>query len=136
MVRRVKPERDERGQSVSVLVVLVMAALIMVTGLVVDGGQKAAADSAAEVAAAGAARAAGNALAADRVQGTVTPERALIAARTHLAGHPGVQGSVRLVDGRVRVRTSATRPTLFLNLIGFTVVRGSGSADAEIIGVR
>lgn len=129
-------ERDERGQSVSVLVVLVMAALIMVTGLVVDGGQKVAADSAAEVAAAGAARAAGNALARDRVQGTVNPVRAVDAARTHLAGHLGVRGSVRLVDGRVRVETSATRPTLFLNLIGFTTVRGNGSAEAEVIGVR
>lgn len=127
---------DERGQSLSALVLLVMAALIMVTGLVVDGGQKVAADSAAEVAAAGAARAAGNALAGDQVQGRVRPERAVTAAKVHLAGHSGVHGTVRLVDGRVRVETSTTRPTLFLNLIGVTTVRGQGSAEAEVVGVR
>lgn len=130
------PTRDERGQSVSVLVVLVVAALIMVTGLVIDGGQKTAADSAAEVAAAGAARAAGNALARDRIEGTVRPERAVAAARDHLRGHTGVQGSVRVVGGRVRVRTSTTRPTFFLNLLGVTAVHGSGSAEAEIVAVR
>ena len=53
--------RDERGQSVSVFITVVFAALIMTAGLVIDGGQKIAAASRAETAAAGAARAATNA---------------------------------------------------------------------------
>ena len=52
---------DERGQSVSVFITVVFAALIMTAGLVIDGGQKIAAASRAETAAAGAARAATNA---------------------------------------------------------------------------
>ena len=41
-------ERDERGQSVSVFVTVVFAALIMTAGLVIDGGQKITAASRAE----------------------------------------------------------------------------------------
>lgn len=47
--------RDERGQSVSVFVTVVFAAMIMTAGLVIDGGQKITAASRAETAAAGAA---------------------------------------------------------------------------------
>ncbi len=60
---------DERGQSVSVFVLLIMTALILTTGLVIDGGQKVRAASRAEAAAAGAARAAGNAAATQRLSG-------------------------------------------------------------------
>ena len=56
-------KRDERGLSVSPFVAVIFAALIMTTGLVIDGGQKVAAASRAETAAAGASRAAGNAAA-------------------------------------------------------------------------
>ena len=35
--------RDERGQSISLFVLVIMGALIITTGLVIDGGQKVAA---------------------------------------------------------------------------------------------
>ena len=46
--------RDQRGQSISLLVLMIMSALLITTGLVIDGGQKVAATSRAESAAAGA----------------------------------------------------------------------------------
>ena len=49
--------RNERGLSMTPFVVVIMAALIMTAGLVIDGGQKVAAASRAETAAAGASRA-------------------------------------------------------------------------------
>ena len=63
------PTRDERGLTVSVFVLLVLAALVATAGLVVDGGQKVTAASRAEAAADGAARAAGNAAATQRLAG-------------------------------------------------------------------
>ena len=36
-------ERNERGQSVSIFVLMIIGALIMTAGLVIDGGQKVAA---------------------------------------------------------------------------------------------
>jgi len=56
-------DRNERGQSISLFVLVIMSALITTTGLVIDGGQKVAATSRAESAAAGAGRAASNAAA-------------------------------------------------------------------------
>ena len=55
--------QDECGQSISLFVLVIMSALIITTGLVIDGGQKVTARSRAESAAAGASRAAGNAAA-------------------------------------------------------------------------
>jgi hypothetical protein len=128
-----KPQRDERGQSITPFVIVIMSALIMTAGLVVDGGQKVSAASRAEVAASGASRAAGNAAATKELAGTDPGGAAVLAARAYLAGQPGVQGSVTVASGVVSVHTRAEEPTIFLSMIGIESVAGSGSAEANIV---
>jgi hypothetical protein len=132
-VARSTRARDERGLSVTPFVTVIFAALIMVVGLVVDGGQKVAAASRAETAAAGASRAAGNAAATQELGARDPVAAATLAARTYLAGQPGVTGSVTVSGGVVHVRTSATEPTIFLGIVGIEALTGTGSAQANIV---
>lgn len=126
--------RDDRGQSVSVFVMLASVALVIVIGLVVDGGQKVAATRSCESAAAAAARAATDASASDRVSGSAGVSAALLAANASLAGDPEVVGhAVVLPDGRVRVETSATKPTAFLSIVGIDSVTAHGAAEADLL---
>ena len=126
--------RDERGQSVSVFITVVFAALIMTAGLVIDGGQKIAAASRAETAAAGAARAATNAGVTQVLAGGSPGDASLRAARAFLAGQPGVSGSATVSDGVVTVTTRASERTLFLSLIGVDSVTSTGSARSNAVG--
>jgi hypothetical protein len=126
-------DRDERGQAVSVFVLLIIGALIMTAGLVIDGGQKVAAASRSEAAAAGASRAAGNAAATAELGGSDSVGPAVTAARLYLAGQPGVSGSVSVANGIVTVTTSASEPTIFLAILGIHQVTGRGSASADIV---
>lgn len=131
---RPKRTRDERGQSVSVFVTVVFAALIMTAGLVIDGGQKIAAASRAETAAAGAARAAANAGITQTLAGESEADAALRAARAFLAGQPDVTGSASVRSGIVTVRTRATERTLLLSLIGIGSVSATGQAESNAVG--
>ena len=128
-----RPLPDERGQSVSVFALTVVAAIVMTTGLVVDGGQRVAAASRAEATAAAAARVANNAAATERLAGLGSAAAASRAARTYLAGQPDVSGTVSVADGIVTVSTSATEPTIFLSVIGIDSVRATGSASSNIV---
>lgn len=128
-----RPLRDERGQSISVFVLLIMGALVLVAGLVIDGGQQIAAASRAEAAAAGASRAAGNAAATRQLGGAEPAGAAVLAAKAYLAGDPSVQGTVTLREGVVRVETRSSAPTIFLSVVGMTTVTGTGSAEAVIV---
>ena len=125
--------RDECGQSISLFVLVIMGALIMATGLVIDGGQKVAATSRAESAATGASRAAGNAAATQQLGGADPASAAVLAAKTYLAGQPGVNGTVSLSNGIVVVTADANEPTIFLSIIGISSVSGQGSARASIV---
>ena len=125
--------RDEHGQSISLFVLVIMSALIMTTGLVIDGGQKITATSRAESAAAGASRAAGNAAATQQLGGEDPALAAVLAAKTYLAGQPGVQGTVSIANGVVVVTTKAQEPTIFLSVIGIGSIVGHGSARANIV---
>ena len=127
------PPRDERGLSISPFVAVIFAALIMTAGLVIDGGQKVAATSRAETAAAGASRAAGNAAATQELGAGNPVGAAVAAARSYLAGQPGVTGSVSVSAGVIEVRTQATQPTIMLSVIGIHAVTGSGRAQASIV---
>ena len=124
---------DERGQSISLFVLVIMSALIITTGLVIDGGQKVTATSRAESAAAGASRAAGNAAATQELGGEDPSSAAVAAAKSYLAGQPGVQGTVSISNGVVLVATSAQEPTIFLSVIGISSTVGRGSAQANIV---
>lgn len=125
--------RDERGQSISLFVLVIMGALIMTAGLVIDGGQKVAATSRAESAAAGASRAAGNAAATQQLGGADPASAAVIAAKTYLAGQPGVTGTVSISNEIIVVTTTADEPTILLSTIGIASVSGEGSARANIV---
>lgn len=125
--------RDERGQSISLFVLVIMGALIMTAGLVIDGGQKVAATSRAESAAAGASRAAGNAAATQQLGGADPASAAVIAAKAYLAGQPGVTGTVSISNGIIVVTTTADEPTILLSTIGIASVSGEGSARANIV---
>jgi hypothetical protein len=125
--------RNERGQSISLFVLVIMSALITTTGLVIDGGQKVAATSRAESAAAGAGRAAGNAAATQQLGGADPASAAVLAARTYLAGQPGIDGTVSIGNGVVMVATSAHEPTILLSVIGIGSVSGRGQAHVNIV---
>ena len=125
--------QNERGLSMSPFFAVIMVALIMSAGLVIDGGQKIAATSRAESAAAGASRAAGNAAATQQLGDADPAGAAVRAARNYLAGQPGVRGSVSVSRGIVSVRTSTTEPTIFLSMIGIAAVTGIGAAEANIV---
>lgn len=124
---------DERGQSISLFVLVIMGALIMTAGLVIDGGQKVAATSRAESAAAGASRAAGNAAATQQLGGADPASAAVLAAKGYLAGQPGVEGTVSISNGIIVVTTTANEPTILLSIIGIASVSGQGSARANIV---
>lgn len=135
-----RTDRD-RGQAVSIMVLGFMAALIMVAGLVVDGGQKAAAMNRAETLASGAARAAANAAAGGTLgagnDDVSAAEQARRAARNYLnaaaADGGRVQGSVRIDGTRVVVHTEIQVPTIFLSLIHIDTLRATGDATAQVV---
>jgi hypothetical protein len=138
MIRRTEmpptaADRNERGQSISLFVLVIMSALMITTGLVIDGGQKVAATSRAESAAAGAGRAAGNAAATQQLGGADSAGAAVLAAKTYLAGQPRVVGTVAISSGVVLVTTSADEPTILLSVIGIRSVSGRGSARVNIV---
>ncbi|WP_157683462.1 hypothetical protein [Microlunatus soli] len=132
----------ERGQAISVLAMGIVAMLIMVAGLVIDGGQKAAAISRAESAAAGAARAAANAGAGGTLgtggDRSVAISRARTAALNYLRGvgggtGPRVSGTVTVDGAEVHVHTSVTVTTIFLSLIGIDTLSAAGDATARVV---
>ena len=125
--------RNERGQSLSVFVTVVVVALLLVAGLVVDGGAQVDASRRAEGAAALAARAAADSTATARLAGQeVDRLTAVAAARQVLDAHPGIEGDVVVQGEQVQVTTRATTRTVLLNLIGIRELRATGSATAEL----
>ena len=58
---------------------------------------------------------------------------AVVAAKTYLAGQPGVDGTVSISNGVVVVTTSANEPTIVLSVIGISSVDGQGSARVNIV---
>lgn len=124
--------REERGQALSVFVAVSVLGLLLMCGLVVDGGAQAEAARRAQSAAAMAARSALDTTATARLAGA-EPEvgRAVAAARQVLRAH-GVQGDISLRAGQVEVTTSTQVETVFLSLIGINTLRATGSATAEL----
>jgi len=122
--------------SLSPFIAILLPALLVMIGLVVDGGAQAAAARRAEVAAAAAARAAADDTAAAELAG-VPPNiaHAIAVAHTAIAG-AGVTGEVQVVDSRVVVHTQATVATSLLSLIGITKLTATGSAEAELVADR
>ena len=126
---------DERGQ-ITLFVVLATVALLVLAGLVVDGGYLLAARRRAIDEANGAARAGAAALApsAYRAGGQVVlaPYAASAAAQGYLdsAGH---RGTVDVDGDRVSVRVSFAQPMTLLRIIGIADVTVSGRGDARSV---
>jgi len=124
---------DDRGQTTAFMAVFVVA-LLVVAGLVIDGGELLAAKRRAINEAEGAARAGAQVLAPGalrRGEAFPDPVRATLAAEQYLAtaGHDGVVG----VDAdTVTVTVSFHQPMLILGIGGLArvAVTGHGSARA------
>jgi Flp pilus assembly protein TadG len=125
---------EESGQ-VTAFVVVFVAALLLMAGLVIDGGLSLAAKIRAIDEAQAAARAGAQSLdlRAYRISNTVTldPARATAAAQSFLAA-TGDGGQIRVAGDRVTVTVSITQPMQILGLVGIhsLTVTGSGSATA------
>ena len=126
---------NERGQSISTFLAVVIFASLVTAGLVVDGGAQMEAARAAELAASAAARAATDETATRRLAGRdLDVGAAVAAARQSLSESPRVSGTVAVAgDGTVRVTTRATVETVFLSLIGIDSLGANGSAEAQLV---
>ncbi len=135
-LRKALSQRSERG-SISLFAVVVTVGLIVVIGLVVDGGGKIHAQQRAQTAAREAARAGGQAIVAGtaiRGQGAVVDTSAArIAAQNYLTA-AGVTGTVSIQGGTtVVVRTTETYQPTFLGIVGIGTQTVTGESEAQIM---
>lgn len=133
------PDRLRHGGdhgSLSPFYALSAIGIIMIMGLLVDGGALNATNKATGLAQE-AARAAGQQLNVPAaVQGTeitVDPDAAVAAAQDYLAAQ-NVQGSVTITDGgqRLEVTVHDTYNTLFAQFVGRSTISVSGTAHARL----
>ena len=135
-LRKALSQRSDRG-SISLFAVVVTVGLIVVIGLVVDGGGKIHAQQRAQTAAREAARAGGQAIVAGtaiRGQGAVVDTSAARTAAQNYLTAAGVAGTVSIQGGNtVVVRTSETYQPTFLSIVGVGTQAVTGSAEAQIM---
>lgn len=129
---------DREAGSISVFVAVASLGLLVLIGLVVDGGVKIRAAQHADTVAAEAARTAGQEVALSAVVGTQTVrvdrQAAVNAANAYLAA-AGESGTVQIsLDGTaVEVTVTTTAPTVFVSLIGIPSVTATGYSEARLI---
>lgn len=133
---RLRPQDRDAG-SVTVFVAVTMLGLLVLCGLVVDGGAKLRATQRADRIAAEAARAAGQAVDPTAlVAGDVTVDRAAAveSAQEYLAA-AGVTGTVALSpDGTaIDVDAVVTAPSVFLGLVGIESFSVTGHGRAVLV---
>lgn len=126
------PARADSGQ-ITVFVVVMTAALILLTGLVLDGGLTLAARERALGEAQEAARAGAQAinLAVYRRNGTIMldPSQATTDARAYLAG-TGSTGTVQVNGDVVTVTVTIVQPMQLLDAAGLTAITVHATASA------
>ncbi|MFV0406532.1 MAG: hypothetical protein ACK5LN_06880 [Propioniciclava sp.] len=132
-MRMLSVDRDDRGQALSSFFAVVMVALFLTAGLVIDGGAKSAASRVAHGAAAEAARAAVDAGARARAGGRPVDLGAVQAAGRDVLTVRGVEGAVTVRAGRVKVTTAKTVDTLFLGLVGVPTLTAHAEASAMLL---
>ncbi|MFE0654468.1 pilus assembly protein TadG-related protein [Streptomyces sp. NPDC059534] len=142
LTRRITALRDrirhggDRG-SLSPFYALSAIGIIMIMGLLVDGGGALNATNKATGLAQEAARAAGQQLnipaAVQGTEITVDPDAAVAAAQEYLATQ-NVSGSVTITDGgqRLEVTVHDTYNTLFAQFVGRSTISVSGTAHARL----
>lgn len=121
----------DRGVSLSAFTAVVMVALILMVGLVVDGGTRSAAQRRAEGVAAAAARAALDASSAERLAGGSGVQAALRAGQA-VIDQSGFSGRVQVQDDQAVVTVTGSVATVFLSLAGITQLRVEASATAQL----
>ena len=134
---RVRPRGRDEG-SITLFFCIAVVGLLVMVGLVVDGGAKVRALQRADRLAAEAARAGGQAIDVPAaIAGdlpTVDAQAAVIAAKAYLRAE-GVSGIVTVADrGRaLLVEVSTTANTVFLGLIGVNTLSVHGSARVVLV---
>lgn len=129
--------RNQRGMSLSPFVALLVPVLMVVIGLVVDGGAQATASRRAERVAAAAARAACDDTARARLAGaTMNVDQAIAVAQRTISEAGDVTGDVQVSSGRVVVHTKVVTKTILLSLVGIGELKSTGSAEAALVADR
>lgn len=128
--------RDERGNTLTVFVAVVVAALVLMAGLVVDGGAQSTASRRCHQVAAQAARAATDAGAAGKAAGSGADPAAMVRAAREVLDASGLTGTVTVAGGAVRVQTQARTSTVFLSLIGIGSLGAEAEAEAVLLSSR
>lgn len=124
----------ERG-TVTAFVTVTTVAMLMATGLVLDGGRVLAAHREADDQAGAAARVGAQAVDVDalRVRNTRVDARAAItAARAYLRRH-GYSGTAHVRGDRVEVTLTRRQATPLLSLVGMRTVTVTGNGEARIV---
>jgi len=130
-------QTNDRG-SLSLMIVVLFAALVAMAGIVVDGGAKLTGDENAAAAAQEAARAGAASVDTSRAYSTgtfaVDPVQAVAAARDYLSAAGYRQYAVAAIGAQaIRVTVHTTAPTRFLSLIGIDSFTCSGTAIASLV---
>ena len=129
---------DREAGSVTVFLAITVTGLLVLVGLVADGGARLNATQCTDAVAAEAARAGGQALdLPSAVRGTnlrVDRQGAVNAANAYLAA-TGESGVVTVgADGTtLDVEVSSTSPTVFLGLIGISTLTVTGHGQARLV---
>jgi len=128
---------DRELGSVSLFFVMVTLALLVIIGLVVDGGaqirNRQRADTSAQEAARAAAQAVNPAAAINGDGAQIQLGTAQAAAQQYLAS-AGVQGNVTTTGGTtVHVHTTTTYSPAFLGVIGVGSLSASADADVRVV---
>ena len=128
--------RDDRGR-VSVFLAIALAGVLILIGMVADGGARLRAMQRADNVAAEAARAAGQGIDGGRAipggEKVLDPDVAAAAAQSYLATAEVPGTATVSEDGkRVSVEVRITRPTSMLSLIGIDSIEVTGRATAEL----
>lgn len=126
---------DERGAMITLAAAVLVPALLVMIGLVVDGGGKVAASRDADAAAYSAVRYGGEAASVDTAIGNAPTVVAAQAARSYLT-QAGVRGTVTVHAGKITVSTTASYNTIFLAMIGINQLTAHGEATALVGRVR
>lgn len=132
MTRRRVDRRSQRGNVVLFALVIVFA-LMLTVGFVVDGGGRIAALQRADSVAREAARFAGQAMTSDALRGTSTkvdPAAGRAAAQRYLAA-ANVTGTVSIQGDTVHVEARVTYDPVFLSIVGIRRVTMTGEATSE-----
>ncbi len=124
---------DERG-AVSIAAAILVPALIIMLGLVVDGGGKVAAARRADATAVAAVRYGGDAAASNLAAGQNPNSVAYAAARRYLS-QAGGSSTVSVRGRTLTVTTTETYNTVILQAIGIGSLQGHGEASARIAPV-